>query len=148
MPSASLVWEDEQIHVTRSDGGHATATTIQSEIVHFDFSQMKAVPPGTTLLLDFLDEFDADPVIADKLVEARKQVGIDLTPADGAIRLCHLRMAKGMSQADLADAINVKQPMISLLESRKQKPTEETIRSLAAALEVSFDTLMMALANG
>jgi DNA-binding XRE family transcriptional regulator len=148
MALASLVWEDEQIHVTRADGGHTTATTIQSEIVHLDFSQMKAVPNGTSLLTDFLDEFDADPVIARRLADARKQVGVDLTPANGAIRLSHLRLAKGMSQADLATAIGVKQGMVSLLETRKQKPTEDTIRSLASALEVSFDTLMMALANG
>ena len=50
-----------------------------------------------------------------------------------------------MSQSDLADVIGTKQPIISLYESGQREPSLHTIKALANALGVSFDTLVPAI---
>ncbi len=44
---------------------------------------------------------------------------------------------KGMTQADLAKAIDVGQPAISMMLSRKCRPQRQTVEKIAKALEVS-----------
>jgi transcriptional regulator with XRE-family HTH domain len=64
------------------------------------------------------------------------------------VTIATLRLAKGLSQSQLAAAIGTSQSMLSLIECRRQRPGEDTIRALARELSISFDQLMDALANG
>ena len=56
--------------------------------------------------------------------------------------LFELRRKRGLSQAELAAGIGVTNKAVSKWETGKAKPGVETIRKLAAALEVSVDELL------
>lgn len=56
-------------------------------------------------------------------------------------RLRSLRIQKGLSQSDLAKLINVHNNNISRYERGESKPSAESLRILADALEVSTDYL-------
>ena len=56
--------------------------------------------------------------------------------------LFELRRKRGLSQAELAAGIGVTNTAVSKWETGKAKPGVETIRKLAAALEVSVDELL------
>ncbi len=145
---AFRAWEGDQLSVTRADGGKVTGTRLQSEIVILDFSDIHPIPECAHGLDAFLDSFDSNSDIAEHLPNARREIARDRATEGAAATVAQLRLERGMSQAQLATAIGTSQSMLSLIESRKQKPGEDTIRALARELEVSFDLLMEALANG
>jgi len=57
-------------------------------------------------------------------------------------RLTALRRARGISQADLADALGVKQPTVSYYESQNGHPQADVLTKLAKVLAVSVDELL------
>ncbi|RYY22392.1 MAG: helix-turn-helix domain-containing protein [Sphingomonadales bacterium] len=134
-------------HAERPDGTRAAyVRNSGSNVLTVDFGSPVPLPDGTSDLFAFLDEFDDDPVIAELLPDARKEVGQSFETQEGlTIRV--LRMRMGMSQADLARALNTSQPAISAIENRARKPGEDNIRDLARVLKVDFNTLMEALGN-
>lgn len=145
--SISPTWDGDVMVHRLNEGGKVTTTRVPADVFHIDFSCRHPVPQGAMLLEDFLDEFDAQADVQEVLPQARQEVGLEL--ADGkALQLKHLRLAKGLSQKDLAVAIGSTQGKISMIEARKQKPGEDTLRALSDVLEVDFNTLMEALANG
>jgi len=50
-------------------------------------------------------------------------------------RWCHRRVARGLTQRDLADLSGVRQADISRIERGAGNPTESTFQRLAAALD-------------
>lgn len=146
---ASRSWDGDQLKVTRSDGGEVTGTRLQTaEVILIDFSSAHPIPACAHALDDFLDAFDAHDDIAQHLPAARKEIAEARRAESKPVTLATLRLENGMSQKQLAAAIGTSQSMLSLIESRQQKPGEDTIRGLARELKVSFDLLMEALANG
>lgn len=117
-----------------------------SAVIHVDFS---LTPPPICLnsLVDFLDEFEASPEIAQHIPAARMELAQEMSQG-APLNLRTLRLQRGLSQADLAIALGTSQAAISSLEGRSRKPNEDTIRGLRDALNVDFNTLMDALANG
>ena len=135
--------------IARAGGGKVVCTRgAESTIVHVDLSQSQPVPPGAQLLDDFLDEFQAAPEVQRHLPEVRREIARERREAGCPETVRELRLSVGLSQSDFAGAIGTSQSMVSLIEARKQKPGEDTIRSMAAVLQVDFNTLMTALANG
>jgi transcriptional regulator with XRE-family HTH domain len=57
-------------------------------------------------------------------------------------RLKSLRLKNGLSQAILADMLDVSSSLIGLYETGKRKPSAEKIESLASVFGVSIDYLM------
>ena len=147
MGSTSLAWDNDGIVANRPDGGAVRVSRLQTEVISLDFSKLHPVPVGARSLSEFMREFQAQQHIAEHLGAARQEVARDLASEGRQTRLSHLRLARGMSQSDLAKALGCSQSMVSLLETRQQKPGEDTIRGLAHTLEVDFNTLFAALLN-
>jgi transcriptional regulator with XRE-family HTH domain len=72
----------------------------------------------------------------------------DCIAHDEKLTLRTLRLSKGLSQKELSTKLGTSQAAVSEYESRQRKPAEDMIRSLSESLEVDFNTLMEALANG
>ncbi len=80
---------------------------------------------------DFVaEEIAADPTFAEGLAKAEEE-------ARFAIELARLREARGLTQAELAVALGVKQPQVARIE-RGQVPTLATLTLLARMLGAEF----------
>ncbi|WP_375282928.1 helix-turn-helix domain-containing protein [Sphingobium yanoikuyae] len=135
--------------VRRPGGGKVSCVrNTSSTVIALDRSQERALPAGAELLEDFLDQFDADPAVAEHLPAARRRFARASEEVGAAVTLRQLRLAQGLSQGELASAIGTSQAAVSAIESRRRKPGEDTIRALSAILQVDFNTLMVALQNG
>jgi len=69
---------------------------------------------------------------------AKRQDELD-GAAKFAVRLCQLRVERGLTQAELARGAAVGQAMISLLEKGDRQPTWSTVCRLAEALGVGIE---------
>lgn len=148
MALASPVIEEE-FTLARVGGGRITCTKgAESAVIYVDRTQEAAVPAGAELLSTFLDDFQSQEDIAKHLPDVRREIAREDREAGAPVTLRSLRLEKGMSQQQFAKAIGTSQSAVSLLEARRQKPTEDTIRAMASALDTDFNTLMDALANG
>lgn len=146
--SSALQEYDLCKNAVRLDGTRiAYVRNAVTNVVTVDFGAPAALPEGTSDLISFLDEFDDHPDVAGHMVDARRDIGKALEAMEGST-LRALRLAKGMSQDDFAQAIKTSQAAISAIENRSRKPGEETLREMARTLEVDFNTLMEALSNG
>lgn len=127
--------------LTRSEG---------TKVIHLEVIEgqiCEPLPAGAMLLDDFLDAFDLQDDVKRHLKAARVEVGAKLSrTADGAT-IRSLRLGLGMSQRDLAEQIGTTQSRVSRIESRRERPAEDTIRKLRSALQIDFNTLMDALAR-
>ena len=72
---------------------------------------------------------------------AETQAAMDREEASFAARVNALLHERGMTQGDLAAAIGVGQPAISMMLARKARPQRRTIEKIAHALEVPEDRL-------
>ena len=92
----------------------------------------------------FMAELDADPVHAEGFAEARAWVA-DSFYADEGDTVRTIRLRAGMTQKQLAAAIETSQPQIAKIESGRHDPVISTCRKLSVALGVSLDLLSEAL---
>lgn len=99
-----------------------------------------------------VEEIDIDDLITSlehidgfstEMASARAWLAEDL-PKD----LTSIRLSRGLSQAQLAKLVGLRQPNISAIESGTRKPEYETVRKLSIALEVSMDDMYVALESG
>lgn len=61
---------------------------------------------------------------------------LDLEEETFAERVASILRERAMSQAQLAEAIGIGQPAVSMMLSRKSRPQARTIRKIAAALQI------------
>ncbi|MEX2547287.1 MAG: helix-turn-helix transcriptional regulator [Chloroflexota bacterium] len=54
------------------------------------------------------------------------------------------RLARGMTQRDLADAVGITVPYMSKIEAGKETPTDEKIKKIAEVLRLNPDELILA----
>lgn len=66
--------------------------------------------------------------------EAARELDAEETTFAG--RVAALLEDRGMTQAQLAEAIGIGQPAVSMLLSRKRRPQARTVRKIAAALNI------------
>ncbi|WP_235209922.1 helix-turn-helix domain-containing protein [Sphingobium sp. Ant17] len=111
-----------------------------AETWHFDSQR-----PGFSSLDEFLADVSGRAGMAERLVVARKRIAARAAPAPAS--LAQLRLKAGLSQKQLADAIGTSQPAISNYESGEREPTIANIKSMARALNVSFDVLLPVLGH-
>jgi ribosome-binding protein aMBF1 (putative translation factor) len=138
-----------QFHLQRGNGGRVSCvSSAATSVVRLDRSQERSVPEGAELLDSFLESFVARPEIAQHMPTARRELAQSYADGGAPLTLRTLRLGKGLSQKSLAVALGTSQAAVSEYESRHRKPAEDMIRSLARILEVDFNTLMAALANG
>lgn len=138
-----------QFNLQRGNGGRVSCvSSTASSVVRLDRSQERPVPQGAELLDSFLESFLARPEIAQHMPAARCELAQNYAEGGAPLTLRALRLGKGFSQKEFAVALGTSQAAVSEYESRHRKPAEDMIRSLARVLEVDFNTLMEALANG
>lgn len=106
-------------------------------------STLEVLPKRVRRVSERMTALEKDPVRAALLAEARKELSAELLGKDG-VTIRSLRMAKGMSQAMLADMIGTKQPHVARIESG-QDIFMSTARKLAAALALDMNGLDTAL---
>lgn len=96
-----------------------------------------------------VEEVDIDDLVmslqqidgfGEEMVKARAWLAEDL-PKD----LTSLRLSRGLSQSQLATLVGQRQPNISAIESGSRKPDRETVRKIAAALDVAIEDIYDAL---
>lgn len=125
----------------RCEYGNVPGTTV----TNVDFTQVEEAPPaGFGYLDDLIDALEADPELTADLAEARREIGAAQL-ASGRVTLASLRLALGLSQADLAARLGTVQGAISRIEAGSQQPGLATLRRLSAVLGVDMNTLDKAL---
>lgn len=132
--SASSAW------VTRNRTPSSDKRRPAVRFARADFKSFDGVPQGFSRFSEILNQenFAPDP---DLLAKARKQL-VDKRQLKG---LAGLRLAKGLSQKDLAEMIGTSQPRLSTWEGGSEKPGFESIKRLRDALRVTADEILEAL---
>lgn len=80
-------------------------------------------------------DFESEDDLSDEEQEASRRM--DSEEASFADRLRVVMAEKGMSQVQLAEAVGVGQPAISMMLARECRPQRRTVEKLAMALEVA-----------
>ncbi|MDN4052522.1 helix-turn-helix transcriptional regulator [Massilia sp. YIM B02763] len=93
---------------------------------------------------DLIAEREKDPRKAAALARARRKISGMI--ANEGSSIASLRLSKGMSQQQLANAMGVKQPYIARIE-RGEDVKISTVTGLASALGESTDVVFRAMEN-
>jgi lambda repressor-like predicted transcriptional regulator len=89
-----------------------------------------------------LDLVEAEELAPKVNPEAEAVLGrMDAEEADFAKRLRHLMEAKNMTQAELASAVGIGQPAVSMMLNRTCRPQKKTVMRFAQALGVAPEEL-------
>lgn len=59
----------------------------------------------------------------------------------------HIRVSKGVSQKDMAKKFGISQNYLSLIESNKKTPSNETLTEFARHLNISKDAFVFAISD-
>lgn len=102
------------------------------------------VPPGSKTIEQLVAEFERDPAMKEELRRGRQWVA-ETVLGDEPQSLRVLRLRKGMSQAQLAEAIGTQQPHIARIENGQSDLRLDTCRRIAQVLGVDLNTLDQAL---
>lgn len=102
--------------------------------------------PGTTIS-DLIAKRESNPRRAAALARARKKHASALADSP-QFSLARLRLEKGLSQAKLAELMEVSQPYIAKIERGDDDIRASTIQRLAIALEVDAGVVLEAVSNG
>ena len=100
-----------------------------------------------------LDDKIAERKAQDPKFEARLRKAAErLLPLaetdDGKVTMTSLRIAAGLTQTELAQKTNSRQPNISALEAgQRDNPNRDTMRLLCEALSCDMNTLDLAIEN-
>lgn len=127
--------------VRSGDRGKCAYRNADHNLTLVDFTQnSEPLPPGFGRLDDLIDELEADPTLTEGLAAARGEIALE-QHKEAITGLRGLRLAQGLSQAQVADALDTVQPAISRLEAGQHDPKLSTLRRLAAILKVDLNTL-------
>ena len=89
-----------------------------------------------------LDLAEAEAIAPSQNLEAREVLSrMDEEEANFAKRLRQLMETEGLTQAQLADAVGIGQPAVSMILNRSCRPQRKTVLRFAEALGVSPDHL-------
>jgi DNA-binding XRE family transcriptional regulator len=102
------------------------------------------IPPGYKTIDEIVAKFERDPAMQEELLNARRWVA-DTVLAGKPVTMRTLRLRKGLSQAQLAEAIGTQQPHVARIEGGQADLRLETCRRIAEVLGVDLNTLDQAL---
>lgn len=106
------------------------------QVLYREFSLPRQLPLPNTISLDsLLSEFESDAEMAQHMVKARQDMAATLY-ADESETLSALRLAAGLSQAQLAARACTTQPYIAKIERGQTDPGTDIIARIAQALGV------------
>jgi DNA-binding XRE family transcriptional regulator len=98
------------------------------------------VPDGFLSVEEFVQNFESRPADAAGLIAGRHWVASTFYDADGeTVRA--LRLKKGWSQNQLADALQTSQSHVARIERGTENVQISTARKLSAALEIDMNSL-------
>lgn len=116
-----------------------------ADIVYREFGPSRPLPlQNTTSLSSLIDEFEVDPAMAAHLANARRNLAASMY-ADELETLSAVRLAAGLSQAQLAVLAQTTQPYIARIERGKLDPSTDMIARIAQALGTSEDATFRAI---
>lgn len=105
-------------------------------VIYREFSVPRPLPLADTVSLDdILAEFESDSEMANEMSAARRELATTMYQ-DEPDTLSALRLAAGLSQAQLADLAETSQPHIARIERGVTDPGTEMIARIARALNV------------
>ena len=135
----------EPVTMPPSSAGLSPATR-PSGVVHYLVlaPEDDPVPEGYTTIDDIVADFERDPALREELLDARRWVA-DTVLAGQPVTLRTLRLRRGFSQAQLAEAIGTQQPHIARIERGQADLRLDTCRRIAHVLGVDLNTLDQAL---
>lgn len=87
----------------------------------------------------------SNPARAAALAEGRLRLAKAWERVNGVRNLASLRLAAKLSQADLAEKMNMRQPNVARLEKKPGDPSLSTLQGLASALGVSLAEVAAAI---
>lgn len=96
---------------------------------------------GSVRIDDFVAELENDAEWAAELEQGRKELAQEVGD-EGS--LASMRLARGLSQRDLARRIGASQPQIARLELGQGNPGVATLRKLARELDVRIEQVLLA----
>ena len=142
--SSTATSQSESLLIGRVSSPAATST---ADVVFREFGTSRPLPlPNTRSLASLVGEFEADSEMAEHLTEARRNLAAELY-ADEPETLSALRLAAGLSQAQLAERADTHQPYIVRLERGQADPSTDMIARLAHALGVNDEQAFRAVRN-
>ncbi len=125
----------------------ATTGSSGAQVLWREFSIEKPLPlPNTKSLNTVLARYESDPAKAVLMAAARKKVSGEMYK-DELNTLSALRLAAGLSQAQLAELAHTTQPYIARIERGQTDPGTNMIARIAAALKVDEATTYKAIRN-
>lgn len=118
-----------------------------SVVLTCEFNSARPLPLPKTKTLDALvAEFESDEETAALMADARKTLASEWY-SDEANTLTALRLAHGLSQAQLASLAHTSQPHIARIELGRCDPSTDLILRIAHALDVSQEQAFGAIVN-
>ena len=144
---------DESFRLTRTSESAAQVSTSAPSIATQPAQVLSFVAPappaapiprGYETIDEIVAKFDRDPKMQKAMLEARRWVA-DTVLAGRPVTLRTLRLRKGMSQAQLAEAIGTQQPHVARIENGQADLRLETCRRIAGVLGIDLNTLDQAL---
>jgi DNA-binding XRE family transcriptional regulator len=125
-----------------------TATTRPARVIQFiaPAPSEAPIPRGYKSIDEIVAEFERDPAMKEELRNARRWVA-DTVLAGKPVTMRTLRLRKGLSQAQLAEAIGTQQPHVARIEGGQADLRLDTCRRIASALGIDLNTLDQALLN-
>lgn len=144
---------DESFRLTRTSESAAqvstlapSATTRPARVIPFvsPAPSEAPIPKGYKSIDEIMAKFERDPAMKEELRDARRWVA-DTVLAGKPVTMRTLRLRKGLSQAQLAEAIGTQQPHVVRIERGQADPQLGTCRRIARALGIDLNTLDQAL---
>lgn len=128
-------------------GAPSSPASSRSDVVYREFCAARPIPlSNTTALGSLVRKYEADPVKAEYLARARQKIARELYP-NGPETLSTLRLARGLSQARLADIVGTSQSHIARVELGRMDPSTDLVARIATALDVDGPVAFAAIRN-
>lgn len=124
----------------------STATEPKGEIVYKEFGARPIPLANTVSFESLLGELERDPDMAGRLGNARRNLAKQLH-GDRSDTLAAARLAKGMSQSQLAQGAGTTQSYIARIERGQADPSTEMVTRIAGALGIDDMEAFRAIRN-
>lgn len=144
--SFRLTKASESVAYVATSAPAVTTAPLRAKVLEFPGNAPAEAPisSGYKTIDQVIAEFERDPVAKEELRRGRQWVA-ETVLAGQPQSLRVLRLRKGMSQAQLAEAIGTQQPHIARIERGQADVRLETCRRIAQVLGVDLNTLDQAL---